>query len=345
MKLSSIQQAFPELISAHLGADAEIQRIYSIEGAQACDLIFVSSKEFIEPALKSVAIGVITTKELAEKFLSKKGIGVLIANNVLLAHATIKQAYSDRDFINEQWGSVHQSAIVHETARIAKDVFISPNVTIGQKVVIGKRSRILAGVVIEEGAHIGEDCIIRPNAVIGYDCVIKNFVDIGAGTVIGSEGFGFAQDEKRKSFRIPQTGNVVIEDHVRIGANNCIDRATYKSTRIGAGTKTDNLCHFAHNVEIGEDCLLTSMFCIAGTSKLGDRVIASGQTGIVDHVNVCSDTVLLHRAGVTKDITEPGFYAGLPLQPLVHYMKNSIQLRKLYAFCKSLKNNQGVENR
>ena len=339
MKLSSIQQAFPELITDQLGVDAEIQRIFSIEGAVTGDLVFVASKEFVEPALHSAALCVITTEALACDFLSKKGVGVLIAKNVLLAHAVIKQAYSDRDFINEQWGKIHPSAIIHQSAVIGEDTFISPNVTIGQKVVIGKRTRILAGVVIEEGAQIGDDCIIHSNAVIGYNCVIENAVDIGAGTIVGSEGFGFAQDENRKSYRIPHTGNVVIETAVRIGANNCIDRATYKTTRIGAGTKTDNLCHFAHNVQIGENCLLTSMFCIAGTSKLGDRVMASGQTGIIDHVNVCSDTVLLHRAGVTKDITKPGFYAGLPLQPLNLYLKNNAQFRKLHELCKSVKKN------
>ena len=119
----------------------------------------------------------------------------------------------------------------------------------------------------------------------------------------------------------------MIGDRVRIGANNCIDRATYSETRIGAGTKTDNLCHIAHNVVVGEDCLLTAMLCVAGSTTIGNRVITSGNTGILDHVKICDDVVLLHRAGVTKDVEKPGAYAGVPLLPLGEYMKNSAVLK------------------
>jgi len=329
LKLSLIQKSFSDLIIDQLGSDTEIQRIFSIENSQAGDLIFVSAKSYVDGALESMASGIVTTQALANEFSSKDGLGILTTKNVKLAHAALKQEFGDRDYKNSQWGELHPSAVVHDTAKIEKGTYIYPHVTIGENAVIGERTRILSGVVIEEGAHIGNDCLIQPNVVIGYDCVLKNSVEIGAGTVIGSEGFGFAQDNNHKSHRIPQTGNVVIEDYVRIGANNCIDRGTYKSTRIGTGTKTDNICHFAHNVEIGEDCLLTSMFCIAGSSKVGDRVSTSGQTGVLDHVNICSDSVLVHRAGATKDVTEPGIYAGLPLQPLARYMKNLAQFRKL----------------
>jgi UDP-3-O-[3-hydroxymyristoyl] glucosamine N-acyltransferase len=129
---------------------------------------------------------------------------------------------------------------------------------------------------------------------------------------------------------------VVIEDRVRLGANCCIDRAAYKTTRIGAGTKLDNLCHVAHNVQIGEDCLLTSMLCVAGSSIIGNRVVTSGQTGILDHVKVCDDAVLVHRAGVTKDLDTPGVYAGLPLQPLADYLKNMAILKNLSELKKKL---------
>jgi UDP-3-O-[3-hydroxymyristoyl] glucosamine N-acyltransferase len=169
---------------------------------------------------------------------------------------------------------------------------------------------------------------VHPNAVIGYGCRLGNEVVVGAGSVIGAEGFGFAQDAKRRSHPIPQTGIVVIGDRVRIGANNTIDRATYAETRIGSGTKFDNLCHVAHNVEIGEDCLLTAMFCIAGSSRVGNRVIASGQTGIIDHVSVGDDVMLVHRAGVVKDIEQAGVYASLPTQPMDEYLRNTAAARK-----------------
>jgi UDP-3-O-[3-hydroxymyristoyl] glucosamine N-acyltransferase len=244
-----------------------------------------------------------------------------------LAHALIKQKYGGRDFNQSGWEAFHPTAMIHETANIGSDTVIEPRVVIGKNVKIGPRSRIMAGTVIENNAIIGHDTIIHPLAVIGYECQIGNHVVIGSGTIIGSEGYGFAQDAQHKSHSIPQTGIVIIEDRVRLGANNCIDRATYQETRIGAGTKLDNLCHVAHNVKIGQDCLLTAMLCVAGSTTIGDRVMTSGQTGILDHVNICDDTVLLHRAGVTKDIQKPGAYAGFPVQPLVEYMKNTAIMR------------------
>ena len=213
--------------------------------------------------------------------------------------------------------------MIHPTAKISDTAWIEPNVTIGQNAQVGDRTRIQAGTVVENDAVIGHDCIVHPNVVIGYDCRIGNEVIIGHGTTIGSEGYGFSQDQNFQSYRIPQTGTVVIEDRVRLGAGNCIDRASYGETRIGAGTKTDNICHFAHGVQIGENCLLTSMFCIAGSSKVGNRVVASGQSGVIDHINICDDVWLLHRAGVVKDIDKPGKYAALPTQPLRNYMRNT----------------------
>jgi UDP-3-O-[3-hydroxymyristoyl] glucosamine N-acyltransferase len=200
-------------------------------------------------------------------------------------------------------------------------------VVIGRNVAIGARCRIMAGVVIEHDVEIGDDTVVHPSVVIGYGCRIGREVDIGSGSIIGSEGFGFAQDAGRHSHAIPQTGIVVIGDRVRVGANNCIDRATYQQTRIGAGTKFDNLCHVAHNVTIGEDCLLTAMLCVAGSSTIGNRVMASGQTGIIDHVKICDDVVLVHRAGVVKNIDQPGVHASLPAQPLDDYLKNTAVLR------------------
>jgi UDP-3-O-[3-hydroxymyristoyl] glucosamine N-acyltransferase len=187
----------------------------------------------------------------------------------------------------------------------------------------------MAGAVVEHDAQIGRNVVMHPNAVVGYGCTVGDDVVIGGGAVIGSEGDGFAQDARGRSHAIPQTGNVVLEDRVRVGANCCIDRAAYGSTRIGAGTKLDNLCHIAHNVQIGEDCLLTSMFCVAGSTTIGNRVMASGQSGAIDHLTICDDVVLVHRAGVTTSIDQPGAYAGLPAQPLKEYTRNTAVFRML----------------
>ena len=172
---------------------------------------------------------------------------------------------------------------------------------------------------------------------LGFECELGSDVIIRAGTILGSEGFGFAQDEKRRNHRIPQMGKVVIEDRVVIGANCCLDRGTHGATRIGSGTVMDNLCHIAHNVEIGEDCILTAMLCVAGSTKIGKRVVTSGQTGILDHLNVVDDVALVQRAGVASDIETPGAYAGTPLVPLKEYMKSHAALRRLVALRKTVR--------
>jgi UDP-3-O-[3-hydroxymyristoyl] glucosamine N-acyltransferase len=329
IRISALAAEFAQVIEDHQGPDKTIKGISSVEDCGADDLVFVEDKKWLPAVLARQPAGVVLHESLLPLIAAAPAMGVLVASNVRLAHALIKQRYSDRQWPADEWPGVHPSAIIHPSARVPASCVIGPNVVIGKDVVIGERSRLEAGVIIEHGAVLGEDCLILALALIGHHCRLGNDVEIGPGTIIGSEGYGFAQDPAGKSYRIPQTGSVVIEDRVRIGAQNCIDRAAYGVTRIGAGTKTDNLCHIAHGVQIGEDCLLTAMFCVAGSTTIGDRVMASGQTGVLGHLTVCDDVVLAHRAGVTQDIKEPGIYAGLPLQPLDRHIKNAAQLKKL----------------
>ena len=143
------------------------------------------------------------------------------------------------------------------------------------------------------------------------------------------EGFGFAQDNKGRSHRIPQTGRVVIEDDVVMGAQCNVDRATWAETRIRAGCKFDALCHVAHNVDFGEDCIVVAQTGVAGSTTLGKRVMISGQCAITDHVRITDDVALVQRAGVINDIDEPGVYAGTPIQPVKDYFRNAAVAHKL----------------
>lgn len=319
-----------------LGEDTTAVNIAPVENCKNGDLVFVENAKFADDIRKKKPSIVVTQAELKDKFSDIPNIGILICENPKLAQAFIRQKYSDRDIHNTEWGTRHPSAIVHETAKIQENVIIGPGVIIGKDSEIGMNSVIMANTVIENGVKIGSNCVIHPNVVIGYECVIGSGVIIQSGSVVGSEGFGFAQDKTGKSHRIPQVGKVIIEDNVRIGANCCFDRATYQETRIKSGTKFDNLCHVAHNVEIGEDCLLTAGFIIAGSTKLGNRVIASGQTGILDHLEIVDDVILLHKAGVHKSIKKPGAYASVPVQPLNDYIKNTALIQKLGDFRKKI---------
>jgi UDP-3-O-[3-hydroxymyristoyl] glucosamine N-acyltransferase len=317
------------LLTEMIGPDRSFDRIAAVEDSGPGDLVFVDKPDYaalVRERRPSVAV---TSAQLKGSLGGSQETTLVIAVNVNLAHALLKQRYGSRQYEAAEWPQIHPSAVIHPQALIAPTARVEPRAVIGNGARIGDRTRVMAGAIVEHHASIGSDSIIHPNAVIGYGCVIGNQVTVGACSVIGSEGYGFAQDPRGKSHPIPQTGNVILEDRVRIGANCSIDRATYRSTRVGAGTKIDNLCHIAHNVSIGEDCLLTAMFCVAGSTRIGNRVMASGQTGILDHVTICDDVVLVHRAGVSKDIDKPGAYGGGPAQPLGDYMRNTASLRHL----------------
>ena len=318
-----------DLLTAIEGEDVSLKDIAAVEGCGPGDLVFVDSAEAVETIAARRPSAAVTSRALQVSLATVPGLTLLIANNVKLAHALIRQRFADRDVLHTEWPRIHASAVIHPTCEIGEGSTIGPHVVLGENVRIGAATAVMAGTVVERGARIGDRSVIHPNVTIGYDCEIGNEVIIQSGAVVGSEGYGFAQDEKGRSYRIPQLGRVVIEDRVSIGSGCCIDRATYAATRIGAGTKLDNLCHIAHNVEIGRDCLLTAGFVVAGSTRMGDRVIASGQSGVLDHLEICSDVVLLHRAGVIKSIDEPGIYAGLPHQPLASYARNTAVMKNL----------------
>ena len=317
------------LLTAIEGEDVSLKDIAAVESCGPGDLVFVDSAQAVEAIGSRRPSAVVTSPALQESLATLPGLTLLIANNVKLAHALIRQRYGDRDVLHTEWPQIHASAVIHATSEIGKGSRIGPHVVLGENARIGRETAIMAGTVVEQGATIGDRSVIHPNVTIGYDCEIGNEVIIQSGAVVGTEGYGFAQDEKGRSYRIPQLGRVVIEDRVSIGSGCCIDRATYAATRIGAGTKLDNLCHIAHNVEIGRDCLLTAGFVVAGSTRIGDRVMASGQCGVLDHLEICSDVVLLHRAGVIKSIDKPGIYAALPHQPFASYMRNTAVMKNL----------------
>ena len=317
------------ILDSMTGADSLITDIAPVERCGPGDLVFVEKAELVEMVIAAKSAAVVTTSELAEQFNGLTETAVLTSPNVRLAQALLRQAYVDRDLYNTEWPQIHPTAVIHESVNVPADAVIGPGAVLGRNVHIGKQAVVMANTVIEENARIGDETVIHPNVVIGYDCEIGNRCIIKSGCVIGMEGFGFAQDEKRKSHRIPQLGKVVIENDVVLGANNTVDRATYDETRIRSGVKTDALCHIAHNTEIDEDVIIVAQTGIAGSSYIGKRVLISGQAAISDHVKVADDVVLVQRAGVISDINEAGMYAGHPLQPVRQYFKNSALLTKL----------------
>ena len=331
LKASEILERFKGqgLIFEHIGPDNSIERFAPIDDCAAGDLVFVDNAKYLPLVVARQPAAVITNEGIAAELKEQTGLAILLAKNIRLATALVKQAYDDRDFYHSEWPRIHPSAVVHASVVIPETAVIGPGVVVGANVVLGERVVLMANAVVEHNASIGEGSVLHPGCVVSHGCEIGSNVMLKAGCVIGSEGFGFAQDEKRRNYRIPHTGKVIIGDRVVIGANTTIDRATYGATIIRSGVIIDALCHIGHNVEIGEDCILCAHTGISGSSKFGQRVIASGQTGVLDHITVASDSVLLHRAGVNRSIKEPGMYAGGPTQPLQNYLKNIAIMPKL----------------
>ena len=317
------------ILGAMRGSDTLITGIAAAESCGPGDLVFVEKPELIQTVKSAQPSAVVTNAELLEHFTDMQDCAVFASTNVRLAQALLRQTYMDRDLYQTEWPRIHPMAVIHESVVIPDDAVIGPGVVLGRNVRIGQRTVVMANSVVEEDAHIGDETVLHPNVVIGYNCVIGKQCIIKSGCIVGMEGFGFAQDERRKSYRIPQLGRVVIEDDVVLGANCTIDRATFGETRICSGVKMDTLCHIAHNVKVDEDVIIASQTSIAGSTYIGKRVLMSGQTGVLDHLNISDDVVLVQRAGVISDIERPGMYAGHPVQPVRQYFKNSVLLTKL----------------
>ena len=339
LKASEIHLHFKDqgLILGHIGPDNAISRFAPIDDCAPGDLVFVDSPKYLGQLRERKPAAVITSADIAAELKDETGLAILLAKNVRLATALVKQAYDDRDFFHSEWPRIHPSAVIHDSVEVPDSAVVGPGVVVGARVTLGDGAVLMANAVVEHDAKIGAGSVLHPGCVVSYGCEIGADVRLKAGCVIGSEGFGFAQDERRKNYRIPHTGKVVIEDRVVIGANTTIDRGTYGATIVRSGVVIDALCHLGHNVEIGEDSIICAHTGISGSSRFGQRVIASGQTGVLDHVSVASDSVLLHRAGVNRSIKAPGMYAGGPTQPLQAYLKNIAIIPKLAEIWSRLK--------
>ena len=335
---SEIYQDFKQqgLIVAHSGADNRVTGIVPAEAAGQGDLVFVEHEKYLPVVLESDVAAIVTTHAIAET-IELDNIAILLAPNVRMAMAYIRQKYVDRDVYDSEWGRVHATAVIHESVLVPDNAVIGPGVVIGRNVQLGSAVVIMANTVIEFDVVVGDRTVIYPSCVISYNCHIGDDCILKAGCVIGSDGQGFAQDEHFHHHRIPQTGRVVIGNKVVIGSVTTIDRATYTATKVHDGSIIDAQCHLAHNVIIEEDCILVAQTGIAGSSHFGKRVIASGQTGILDHVHIPDDTMLLHRAGVHSSIKESGVYAYGPAQPFKKYVKNIAIFQRLHEVWMRLK--------
>jgi UDP-3-O-[3-hydroxymyristoyl] glucosamine N-acyltransferase len=314
MKLSEIAQ----LIGAEFsGDDIEITSMNTLSEASATELSFVANAKYIKEIPSSNAAAIICDTSTKDKVPSSIVALVVDAPYWQMAVLTAKFAPALEDTMSSK-AIIGEGSVVSAKAELANGA------------IVGKNCNIMAGVYIGSNATIGNNTTLYPNVVIYRDCKVGNSCVIHAGTVVGSDGFGFASDKKGVHKKIYHIGNVVIEDDVEIGSNTSIDRAVFATTYIKQGVRLDNLVHVAHNCEIGEYSVIAGQTGLAGSSKLGRSTVFGAQSGVAGHLEIAPFNTFAARTGVTKTIKESGkVFAGFPFMDHRAWLKIQGKLARL----------------
>lgn len=293
----------------------------SIEDAGPNDITFATDEHALTGLASSKAAAVITPLSMKRS----PTISYIMVNNIRLAMSKVLALFETKKRFSP---GIHKSATVAKSAKIGSGVTIMSGVFIGEGSVIGDKTVVYPNCYIGDGCRVGAECILYPNVMLYDRTLVGGRCVLHAGVVVGVDGFGFVPVDG-KHMKIPQIGNVMIEDDVEIFANTCVSRATMGSTIIKRGTKIDNVTHIAHNCKIGQDCAITALVAIAGSSELKDHVSVGGTVGINDHIVIGENTVVMGRAGVTKDVPPNSVISGFPAQDHKKELQQQADIRRL----------------
>lgn len=305
--------------------DVKVNNIAKIEEGHAGDLSFLANPKY-EHYLYTTGSSVVLVNS---DFVPSQAISATLIK-VKNAYESFASLLRLVDQAKPKKKGIHPTAIIETGAEIGADVYIGAYAVISENCIIGDGSMIYPHVYIGDNTRLGKNCLIYQGAKIYHECLIGNNCTIHAGSVIGADGFGFAPQSDNEFMKIPQIGNVVIEDNVEIGANVAIDRATMGSTIIRKGVKIDNLIQIGHNVEIGENTVMAGQTGIAGSSKVGKNCMLAGQVGIAGHLKIADGTKIGAQAGLNSDIKEENsIIIGTPAMDYKQFMKSYVIFRKL----------------
>jgi UDP-3-O-[3-hydroxymyristoyl] glucosamine N-acyltransferase len=297
--------------------------------ARPGDLTFAETPEYLTSAEASQASAVLVTKEIT----SANKVLIRVASP-RIAMAKLLPIFFPPDAYPQ---GIHPSAVIHETATVEPTAHIGPNCVVGARASIGARTVLMGGNHVGRDVKIGTDGCLFPNVVIYPLGQIGNRVHIHAGSVIGSDGFGYVLDAGQHR-KLQHIGNVIIGDDVEIGSNTSIDRGALGSTMIGAGTKVDNLVHVAHNVVIGRNCVVMGQVGFAGSTTLGDYCVIASQSGIAGHLKLGNQVTVGAKSGVMRDIEDGGRVLGMPALPDKETKRQVIAMQKLPELLKRMRN-------
>ena len=298
-----------------------ITGVCGIREAKTGDLTFVANSKYLQLLESTQASAAITSREVRSA-----PIPIIQTENPSLAFAKLASLLSP-DAQRHPRG-VSPKAAIAKGVKLGRGVAIQPFAVVEEGARIGDRTVIYAGCYVGRNARVGNDCLIYPNVSIRERVEIGHRVIIHSGTVIGSDGFGFAT-VKGTHHKIPQVGSVVIEDDVEIGAGVTIDRARFGKTVVGKGTKIDNLVQIAHNVVLGSNCIVVAQTGISGSTTLGNNVVLAGQSGIVGHITIGDNVMVGAQSGVTKSIPPNSSVWGYPAKPLAKAKRVNAGLQRL----------------
>ena len=297
-----------------------------IEEGKEGTLSFLSNpkyEEFIYTTKSSICI---VNKDFIPVKPLPLSLTLIKVENSYTCFAQLLELY---DNLNKKEAKIEQPSFIDNSAVIGSDLYLGAFAYIGKNVEIGNKVVIYPNVYLGDNVKIGSNTVLYPGVSIYFGCKVGENCIIHAGTVVGSDGFGFAPDSEGVFQKIPQIGNVIIENNVEIGSNCAIDRATMGSTFIREGVKIDNLCQIAHNVDIGKNSALAALVAVAGSAKIGKRVMIGGQAAINGHLSIADDTKIVGQSGVVKTVKEAVTLMGTPAIPLNDFKKSSVGFRKL----------------
>ncbi len=311
--------------------EIEITGLAKIEEAKKGELTFLYLKTYEKELATTKASAVLIAPEF------KKIRDDLSYIEVKNPNAAIQKIITAFLLPKINLSGIDKSAFVDSTAQIGKNVAAGKNVVVSAGCIIGDNSIIHHNSVLLENVKVGSNCLIYPNVSVRENCVLGNNVIIHSNTVIGSDGFGYITNEKNEHEKVPQIGNVIIEDNVELGSNVSVDRATLGSTIIKKGVKVDNLVQIAHNVVIGENSFIIAQTGIAGSTTIGKNCILAGQAGVVGHIKIGDGVVVTAQSGVSKSIDKPGKYRGTPVQELSQSLRTEAHIRNLPTYAEKIK--------
>ena len=311
--------------------DSRATRCQSPKDACSDSLVCVNESAQLDEANKHTPSIVIVDAKIADRVreIPERKTCFFSVRAIPMAMAVLMRYFDLKSERFAQWGERHPTALVHPSAVIGEHVILGPYCVIGARSIIGDGCRIGSHTVIENDVQIGAGTTLHPHVFVGASCEIGVNCEIHPHTTIGSDGFGYATERCGRHVKIPHLGNVIIGDEVEIGSNCAIDRAKLSSTFIRSGAKLDNICHIAHNCDLGENGLYTAGFMMGGSTKIGRQFMTGGNSVVTGHITIADHVILQGRSNVTNNIPKSGAYGGYPLQPLKDALKTAVSVSQL----------------